>query len=69
MPTVTVDIVEGDPTTNNPGGIGETGVPCVAPAIANAYYRMTAQRVRDLPFYPNSTMSEDGGSGSDGGDD
>lgn len=59
MPTVTVDILEGDPTTTHPGGIGETGVPCVAPAIANAYFRMTAQRIRDLPFYPNSTMSED----------
>jgi len=68
MPVVTVDIVEGDPTTDRPGGIGETGVPCVAPAIANAYYRMSALRVRELPFYPNSTMDEDEGE-EEGGDD
>lgn len=58
MPTVTVDIIEGDPTTQYPGGVGETGVPCVAPAIANAYHRMSGTRIRELPFYPNSTMSE-----------
>lgn len=63
MPSVTVDILEGDPDTASPGGIGETGVPCVAPAIANAYYRMTGNRVRELPFYPGITMSEDEGEG------
>lgn len=58
MPKVTVDILEGDPATTMPGGIGETGVPCVAPAIANAYHRMSGTRVRELPFHPGATMSD-----------
>ena len=33
-----------------PGGVGEPGVPPVAPAIANAYYAATGTRVRELPF-------------------
>jgi isoquinoline 1-oxidoreductase subunit beta len=59
MPRVTVDILEGDPDTASPGGIGETGVPCVAPAIANAYFRMSGVRVRQLPFHPGTTMTDD----------
>jgi isoquinoline 1-oxidoreductase beta subunit len=59
MPKVTVDILQGDPTTTMPGGVGEAGVPCVAPAIANAYHRMSGKRVRELPFHPGATMSDD----------
>ena len=32
------------------GGIGELGVPTFAPALANALYRLTGQRVRRLPL-------------------
>lgn len=53
MPTVSVSIV---PSSEAPGGVGETGVPCVAPAVANAYAKLTGQRVRTLPFYPGATM-------------
>ncbi len=35
-----------------PGGIGEPGVPPVAPAIANAWFALTRERVRELPFHP-----------------
>jgi isoquinoline 1-oxidoreductase subunit beta len=42
-----VEIVAGD---GPPGGIGEPGVPPVAPAIANAVFALTGTRVRELPL-------------------
>ncbi len=38
------------PSDNAPGGIGEVGLPPVAPAISNAVYSITSQRLRGLPF-------------------
>ena len=56
MPQIDVTIMPPDP--NVPiGGIGEPGVPTVAPALANAYARLTGQRIRTLPFFPGATMS------------
>ena len=52
MPVVSVKIVS---SGASPGGVGETGVPCVAPAVANAYAKLTGTRVRSLPFYPGAT--------------
>jgi isoquinoline 1-oxidoreductase beta subunit len=37
-------------TNNKPGGIGEVGLPPVAPAVANAVYKLTGKRLRGLPF-------------------
>jgi isoquinoline 1-oxidoreductase beta subunit len=45
-PVVEVHIV---PSTQNPGGIGEAGVPAVAPALCNAIFAATGKRVRTLP--------------------
>lgn len=53
MPKVAVTVVN---STAAPGGVGEPGVPCVAPALANAWARLSGIRLRSLPFYPNSKM-------------
>ncbi|MCU1761530.1 xanthine dehydrogenase family protein molybdopterin-binding subunit [Pseudomonas sp. 14P_8.1_Bac3] len=47
MPVVEVHIV---PSTDKPGGIGEAGVPPTAPAVANAVFALTGQRLRELPL-------------------
>jgi len=47
MPVVEVHIV---PSSDKPGGIGEAGVPPTAPAVANAVFALTGQRLRELPL-------------------
>jgi isoquinoline 1-oxidoreductase beta subunit len=34
------------------GGIGEAGVPLIAPALANAIHAATGRRLRSLPLRP-----------------
>jgi isoquinoline 1-oxidoreductase beta subunit len=46
-PVVHVEFVK---TTDAPTGLGEPGVPPIAPAIANAVFQLTKKRVRVLPF-------------------
>jgi isoquinoline 1-oxidoreductase subunit beta len=47
MPKVEIHLVE---SNEAPQGIGEPGVPCVAPAVANAVFAATGHRVRRLPM-------------------
>jgi isoquinoline 1-oxidoreductase beta subunit len=47
MPEIKVVLMEGG---GEPGGMGEVGVPLVAPAIANAVFALTGTRARALPL-------------------
>lgn len=46
-PFVDVHIVE---SSKEMGGVGEPGVPPIAPAVANALYKLTGKRMYSLPF-------------------
>ena len=48
MPEVEVHIV---PSDDKMGGVGEPGVPPVAPAVANALFALTGKRLRHLPIH------------------
>ena len=47
MPAISVHVVKNH---EEPGGVGEPGVPPIAPAVANAIFALTGTRVRRLPI-------------------
>jgi isoquinoline 1-oxidoreductase beta subunit len=51
MPKVEVHILR---SNEPPSGIGEPGVPPLAPAIGNAIHAATGKRLRSLPFDPRA---------------
>lgn len=50
MPVVEVHIMD---SKEKMGGVGEPGVPPVAPAVMNALFTLTGKRVRTLPLQPD----------------
>ena len=46
-PVIQTDII---PSTAHPEGVGEPGLPPIAPAVANALFALTGQRLRSLPL-------------------
>jgi isoquinoline 1-oxidoreductase subunit beta len=47
VPNIEVVLI---PSQEKPGGLGEVGVPLVAPALANAIAAATGKRIRELPI-------------------
>ena len=47
MPKIQVHIV---PSQEAPTGVGEPGVPPIAPAVCNALFTLTGERIRALPI-------------------
>ena len=59
MPVVSVTLMPRPAVTDRTvpiGGVGELGVPTFAPALANALFALTRQRLRTLPLLPNASM-------------
>ena len=48
LPAVDCRFIDAD--QGEPRGVGEIALPLVAPAVANAWTRLTGRRLRDLPF-------------------
>ncbi|MEO1543129.1 MAG: molybdopterin cofactor-binding domain-containing protein [Pseudomonadota bacterium] len=53
-PRITVELIRDGP---EPLQVGEVGTPMVAPAIANAFARLTAKRLRHMPFTPERVLA------------
>ncbi len=53
MPTIVVYFVT---SSEPPTGLGELGVPAIAPAVANADFAAIGPRIRSLPIRPSDLI-------------
>jgi isoquinoline 1-oxidoreductase beta subunit len=65
MPEIDVVFV---PSEEEPGGVGEPGVPPIAPAVTNALFRLTGTRARSLPLRAGMFGPVTGGTGPEDAD-
>ncbi len=54
VPEIEVHMVK---STDKIGGIGELGVPPLAPAVANAFFNATSVRIRRIPLTPETVLA------------
>jgi isoquinoline 1-oxidoreductase subunit beta len=54
VPEIEVHMVK---STDKIGGIGELGIPAVAPAVANAVFNATGARIRRIPLTPEIVLA------------
>ena len=45
------------PSAEAPQGVGESGTPLVAGAVANAFFKLTGKKLRHLPFTPKRVLA------------
>jgi len=50
VPEIKVEVITG--AAPIPSMVGELGVPCTAPAVANAFFALTGKRLYHMPFTP-----------------
>jgi len=53
VPEIEVHMIK---STDKIGGIGEPGVPPLAPALANAFFNATGVRIRRIPLTPGRVL-------------
>jgi isoquinoline 1-oxidoreductase subunit beta len=41
----------------DPTGLGEIGTPCMVPAVANAFHKLTGKRLQHMPFTPERVLA------------
>jgi isoquinoline 1-oxidoreductase beta subunit len=45
------------PSQGDPTGLGEIGTPCMIPAVANAFHKLTGKRLYHMPFTPERVQA------------
>jgi isoquinoline 1-oxidoreductase beta subunit len=55
VPEIKVEIITG--AAPIPSMVGELGVPCTAPAVANAFFALTGKRLYHVPFTPPRVLA------------
>jgi isoquinoline 1-oxidoreductase beta subunit len=45
------------PSDRDPTGLGEIGTPCMMPAVANAFHKLSGKRLHHMPFTPERVLA------------